>query len=154
MTMTSSAATPARRRRVRLALLSALVLAAAPAATAGAADDPLTSPGVTFVATPTGDAVLTEGQPLTLALHAENATGTPVASGRVSIAVTDTALSTREALREWLADATPDAAAREIGTAVIGELDPFAQRTEMATVDPDATGLRQLPPGVYPLTAT
>ncbi|WP_292835250.1 DUF6049 family protein [Microbacterium sp.] len=152
--MTSSAATPARRRRVRLALLSALVLAAAPAATAGAADDPLTSPGVTFVATPTGDAVLAEGQPLTLALHAENATGTPVASGSVSIAVTDTALSTREALREWLADATPDAAAREIGTAVIGELDPFAQRTEMATVDPDATGLRQLPPGVYPLTAT
>lgn len=154
MTVTSSTSTPARRFRVRLAVLVALVLGVAPAAAAGAVETPLNTTGVTFTAGPTDDGVLTEGQPLTVALRASNPTAVPMASGPVSISVTDTALPTREALRAWLDDATPEAAAREIGTATIGGLDAYAQHTETATIDPDATGLRQLAPGVYPLTAT
>lgn len=154
MTVTSSASTPARRILVRLAVLMALVLGVAPAAPAVALETPLASTGVRFLAAPTDDGVLTEGQPLTVALHASNATAVPMASGPVSISVTDTPLPTRDALRGWLDDADPDPAAREIGTATIGALDAYDERTETATIDPDTAGLRQLAPGVYPLTAT
>lgn len=157
MTVTSPASTPARRPhtfRAALAVLAALVLGLAPGAVAVAVETPVSPGAVRFAAAPTGDGVLTDGQPLTVALHASNTTGIPMASGSVRLAVTDTALTTRDALRAWLDDADPDAAVREIGTATIGGLEPYAERTETATIDPDATGLRQLSPGVYPLTAT
>lgn len=158
MTATSSAPTPARRFRARAALLVALVLTLSPAAAAVAAtegpEDAAVTVDVTFAAAPTDSGVLTAGQPLTVALQANNATTVPLPAGAVSIAITEQPLTTRDALTTWLSDAEPRPAAREIGTAAVGDLAPGAERTETATIDPDATGLRALAPGVYPLTAT
>lgn len=154
MTVTSSASTPARRFRVRLALIAALVMGLSPAGAASAIPNPVTSTGVSFTAALTGDGVLTEGQQLSIALRASNATGIPQAAGGVTIAVADSPLTTREDLRAWLADTDPEPAAHEIGTTTIDRLDAYAQRTLTTGIDPDATGLRQFAPGVYPLTAT
>lgn len=154
MAHTSSASTPARRLLARGAIVAALAVGFAPLSSAASADAVSTSADVTFTAAPTGDGVLTAGEPVTVALQAANSTSVPLASGSVSIALTDTALSTRDALRSWLTDVDPTPAAREIGTATVGRLDAYSERTETATIDPDSTGLRQLPPGVYPLTAT
>ncbi len=151
MTVTSSAPAPARRFRALTALVLALGLALAPTAVATA--DPAPA-DVTFTAAPTDSGVLVAGQPLTVALHASNTTAVPAPAGGVRIAIGESPLTTRDALNSWLAGDAPAPAAREIGTATVGELEAFAERTETATIDPEATGLSTLAPGVYPLTAT
>lgn len=148
----------ARRLAAGAAALVALALTVPGAAWADAGTDvdvdgAPDERSITFSMAPSGEGILTAGQPFTVTVAAGNPTDAPAAAGAVELSTSATPLRSRAEVQAWLSGDGADAVRTDV--VLTGTELPAISANGRATaaVAVDTASVAGLGPGVYPLSA-